>query len=312
MKLFILILFLTILTLSNLYAQNDSYTFYYPLNVGDYWEYEYRVSPTLSYIESRKVIGDTLMPNGNTYRILKTDFPLSGTIYQRIVDSTYVYQFYHRFEPPDQVIYDEFLLYKLDVEVGDTWPYPPGNYDGFISDSGFVEVTQIADTTIWSDTFKFAILGSFTLPDTGYWFGEDVFLVDNIGVLEDSFEGGFYRLLGAIIKGKQHGTITSIKSYENDLSVKMIEIFHNYPNPFNSSTTIEYRLNNSGRVRISIFNVLGERVKILLDSFQTPGLYRITWTGVNDSGLSVASGIYIYLLEINGVIAEKRKMSFLK
>lgn len=307
-----MILIVFSLAVSRLCAQDESHTFYYPLNKGDYWEYEKRSG--ISLIESHRVIGDSLMPNGNSYRIIEKYNQQAGFYhaYQRVVDSTYVYQLYHYLEPPDKVIYDEFLLYKLDIAVGDSWSYPPGSYQGFIADSGFVEVIEMADTTVWEKTFKLATLGSFTLPDTGVWFSHDVLLLDSIGVLWDSFEGGFFRLRGAIINGKQYGSITSVRSFQNGSPNKAIGTLHSYPNPFNNSTTIEYKLNSSGPVRISIFNLLGERIKLLHNSYLTPGLYRLQWHGDNDLGVAVPSGIYFSLLRINGHVVDRKKITFLK
>lgn len=300
-----------VLLASNAFAQTSSYKFHYPLNIGDYWEYEKRSG--ISIIESRRVIGDTLMPNGMTYRIIETS-DLFGFFnqYQRIVDSTLVFQLYERFEPPNQIIYEEFLLYKLDLKIGDTWPYPPYGYDGFIADSGFVEVTELGETSLWSKISTFVVLGSFTMPDTGLWFDPDVMLVDSIGVREDSFEGGFLRLLGAIINNKQFGTITSVASSEhrNFLTDKFRSQI--YPNPFNSVTTIEYTLNSPGYVRISIFNQLGQRVKVVDNRFRTPGFYKITWSGDNDFGAPVSSGIYFYLLELDKVVIDKERLTLIK
>ncbi len=306
------ILALSLCISSNCFAQPDTtVTFHYPLNIGDIWEYEYLLSGQLFAIECREVIGDTLMPNGKTYRIIDTDFALSATKFQRI-DSMRVYQFYDRFEPPNQIIYDEFLLYKLDLKEGDRWTYPPGGYDGFIADSGFVEVIRIEDRTLWLNNFITATLGTFTLPDTGYWFGSDIVLLASVGVLEDSFEGGGLRLRGAIIDDIQFGMITSIQGNDNVSADRSIVNLQNYPNPFNNSTTIQYKLNNSAFVRISIFNLLGERVNLLQDSFQTPGLHKIHWNGDNESGFTVASSVYFYLIEVNNTIRGKRNMFFLK
>lgn len=313
MKQFMYFLLFTTSILTNLYSQNSSHVFHYPLNIGDFWEYEYRAGTMVMGIECRKIVGDTLMPNGKTYRIISTDFPLSADRYQRLEDSTSVYQFYQYRDSSNAIVSDEFLLYKLDVKVGDTWPYPPGNYDGFIADSGFVEVEHIADTTLWSKQFKIAKLSSFTLPGTGIWFRPDVIMMDSIGVLYDSFEGGGLRLQGAVINGKEVGTITtSVESNAEERSDEPLEAFHNYPNPFNSSTTIRYRLNRPGHVRLSISNLLGQRVKLLREAFQAPGVYRIEWHGDNNSGLPVGSGLYLYVLEINGVVARTKRLSFVK
>lgn len=89
------------------------------------------------------------------------------------------------------------------------------------------------------------------------------------------------------------------------------ELHQNYPNPFNPGTEIEYTLKKTGHVTLHIYNVLGEKVKTLLDQDQPAGLYRIDWDGKNDDGKLVSSGIYLYKLEVNG-FSEAKKMLLLK
>jgi hypothetical protein len=92
----------------------------------------------------------------------------------------------------------------------------------------------------------------------------------------------------------------------------------NYPNPFNPTTTISYtvypRRNSDGspqRTELSVFNVLGQRVKTLVDKVQIPGTYEVEWAGDNESGNSVASGIYFYRLTL-GDESATRKMLLVK
>jgi hypothetical protein len=80
----------------------------------------------------------------------------------------------------------------------------------------------------------------------------------------------------------------------------------NYPNPFNSSTTIEYGLLEAGRVRIDIYNLLGRRVETLVDEDMQPGRHRVVWDA---SGYS--SGVYFYRIETSDFIDTKR-MVYLK
>ena len=70
----------------------------------------------------------------------------------------------------------------------------------------------------------------------------------------------------------------------------------NYPNPFNPETQIAYTLSETGPVELAIYNVLGQRVRTLVQEVQAAGRYQVVWNGRNDSGVSVASGIYLYRL----------------
>lgn len=80
----------------------------------------------------------------------------------------------------------------------------------------------------------------------------------------------------------------------------------NYPNPFNPSTTIEYRLAAPARVRLSIFNILGQRVRILVDQTQSTGEYRVLWNGTDDTGKTLGSGLYFYRLDTETRVETRR------
>ena len=89
------------------------------------------------------------------------------------------------------------------------------------------------------------------------------------------------------------------------------ELMSSYPNPFNASTVIPFRLGAAGRVRIDIFNLLGQRVRRLLDEPRAPGLHKVTWTGTNDRGSPVSSGVYFYRLT-TGDLADTRRCMLIR
>lgn len=89
------------------------------------------------------------------------------------------------------------------------------------------------------------------------------------------------------------------------------DLAQNYPNPFNPETTISYRLAQQGEITIHIYNILGQRVRTLVDAIQPAGAYRVQWQGVDDRGLPVSSGVYIYQMKAAEFVKVK-KMLFLK
>lgn len=74
----------------------------------------------------------------------------------------------------------------------------------------------------------------------------------------------------------------------------------NFPNPFNPSTKIKYHVPKNGRVNLEIFNLLGQKIKTLVDGEVNSGIYEKIWDGKDQQGNFVASGIYIYQLKVKG------------
>jgi hypothetical protein len=79
-----------------------------------------------------------------------------------------------------------------------------------------------------------------------------------------------------------------------------------YPNPFNASTQVNFFLPEDGRVRVDIYNVVGQRVRTLVDDFKSAGEHSVVWSGANDAGTVVASGVYfIRISTMDEAVVEK-------
>jgi len=76
------------------------------------------------------------------------------------------------------------------------------------------------------------------------------------------------------------------------------KISQNYPNPFNAQTTIAYRLNKPAQVKLNIFNIQGIHIKQLINEYNGPGSYRISWDGRSSAGTTAASGTYLGVFKI--------------
>ncbi len=99
--------------------------------------------------------------------------------------------------------------------------------------------------------------------------------------------------------------ITDIKQ-EGFLLPDKFQLEHNYPNPFNPTTKINFSISNAGQYSLKDFNVLGQEVKTLLDNYLQPGSYDI-----NFNGKELSSGIYIYRFVGDSKVLSK-KMILLK
>lgn len=88
-------------------------------------------------------------------------------------------------------------------------------------------------------------------------------------------------------------------------------LYQNYPNPFNPYTNFRFTLATSAHVKIEIYNIVGQRVRTLVDVDMKAGVYVADWDGKNDKGKSVSSGIYLYRMQA-GDFTDMKKMLLLK
>lgn len=79
-------------------------------------------------------------------------------------------------------------------------------------------------------------------------------------------------------------------------------LHENFPNPFaasafNSATAIRYELPRNVKVNLVIYNLLGEKIRTLIDASENAGSKQVIWNGTNDAGVRVANGVYLYRIE---------------
>lgn len=117
----------------------------------------------------------------------------------------------------------------------------------------------------------------------------------------------------AVLHTSKLGTfrIEMVDADQPNLVIHAYRLEQNYPNPFNPETEIIFAIKDPGLATLTIYNILGQRVKTLLESYLNPSVYTFTWDGTNDRGVHLPTGIYIYQLHINGYVFTK-KMSLIR
>jgi hypothetical protein len=83
-------------------------------------------------------------------------------------------------------------------------------------------------------------------------------------------------------------------------------LYQNYPNPFNPSTTFQYDLPERSRVRLALYNVLGQVVKTLRDDLESAGHRSFEWNSTDGAGNLVSSGVYFCRLEAAGTASSSK------
>lgn len=106
--------------------------------------------------------------------------------------------------------------------------------------------------------------------------------------------------------GRANSVSTAIEQTESSVSNRF-ELYPNYPNPFNPETTIRFELSNNTQAKLSVYNLLGQRVRVLTDQYYKQGIYKIKWNGRDDNGKNLPSGIYFVRLQ-SGRFCKTQKM----
>jgi hypothetical protein len=169
------------------------------------------------------------------------------------------------------------------------------------------------------------ICGAFTVNASGKLgfmpvYGDDVM---TINISEGPTAGGSFHLVVDGIETKETftwtshadrleiGALNSIGGHGGSLP-SAYQLQQNYPNPFNPSTTISYDLGVDAHVTLTIYNILGVAVKVLVDGYQSANSgYTVVWDGTDRNGLVVSSGVYFYRLSA-GEFSETKKMMLMK
>jgi hypothetical protein len=167
----------------------------------------------------------------------------------------------------------------------------------------FVIITDTADYT--GDLSAFGLSSS----------GEKVWLEDSLGTIIDTVtfgamsttqswsrvpDGSFWQLANTITRGTTNGTGTGVG--DEPLVTADFRLAQNYPNPFNPSTTIAFTLTKTSAVNLTVYDMLGREVSVLLNEKRDAGVHE---TKFNGAGL--ASGVYLFRLNAGGYV-QTRKM----
>ena len=104
------------------------------------------------------------------------------------------------------------------------------------------------------------------------------------------------------------GSTGAAKPVAEDAFPTSFELGHNYPNPFNPSTAIPYSVTEGTSVRLAVYSLLGQQVRVLVDQYQGPGSYAVAWDGLDAAEVPAASGVYLIRLEAGDQV-QIRKMT---
>lgn len=262
---------------------------YNPLQIGNTWQYYFEDNDAYW---TTKVVKDSIINGRHYFKKInyETDPPSRNFISWERNDTTSGVSFMLDFEdvnengdlleelPLDSLenpYWSRYITYKYSFSDHFLWS---GEKTVLVKDTSWVKIE--GDTVI---SRYFEILELF-------W-GERI--ADRFGILFNWSESPIRFCTGAVINGRQYGTIVDVEDIEQTKPTEFI-LENNFPNPFNPATTISYSLPYVSDVNLTIYNIMGQTVKSYSLTSQNSGYHNFTWEGRDNYGAKVASGIYIY------------------
>jgi photosystem II stability/assembly factor-like uncharacterized protein len=106
---------------------------------------------------------------------------------------------------------------------------------------------------------------------------------------------------GGTILRTNTGGVTAVKEELVSILPSDFALMQNYPNPFNTSTTIQYAVGKSGLVSLTVYDLLGQEVAVLVDGERPAGIHSVVWDASTQ-----ASGVYFYRLQADTFIDTKK------
>lgn len=300
----------------NGYSQIDTTILsYYPLHNGNYWEYEElmeQLPPLYPHTSTKyysiKIIGDTTLSNLKKYKKIRINGDNYSYFHYERIDTLTYNVFRHLHSAPG----NEYLIDSLRAEAGDTLRASRTGYNS--TQNGSICFNTSTDTIlgIMTTIKKFRqLFPSFAAYIHHLSAGFGLCYLERYGLYE-KFSS---KLKYAKIDGVEFGSpvITGINVFQNQIN--SFQLGQNFPNPFNSTTYIPFDISQKSKVEIIVYDINGRKINTLLSKEFSRGSHRTTWDGTNQTGQSVASGVYIYLLKstsANNSIHKSKKLLLLR
>ena len=177
--------------------------------------------------------------------------------------------------------------------------------------SSFVYTLAVSGTNLFAGTYDGIFLStnngtSWTAVNTGLTNTNVLSLAPDL--LSGNLFAGTY---GGVWRRPLSEIITSVEQHASGMPFHF-SLEQNYPNPFNPATSISYQLPKSGSVQLTIYNLMGQHIRTLVNAYQPTGTYQVKWDGRDESGTHVSSGIYFYQLKAQNDFIETKKMMMMR
>lgn len=298
--------FLILLLSAELFAQVNPSLNYYPLHVGDYWQYRITKNPPLGsdsvWIGFKTVLKYTILEDYKRYYIVN----------ERFFDNYNLIRFI-RVDSLNGNVYERFPSFGV------------GKLDSLYADSGQVlncyNIASVTEKVILGLNTKARLVKMTCTSSTAYngwelayYLGEIMRYYDDIFITWIHYQAD---IVYAKVNGVEYGQLMDVKDEKNILPQEF-SLSQNFPNPFNPSTTINFSIPSVGaehvqplQVLLKVYDLLGREIATLVNEEKVPGNYEARFNAENFNGTSLPSGVYFYRLTA-GNFAATKKMILLK
>ena len=164
----------------------------------------------------------------------------------------------------------------------------------------------------WTEDGRISVVNVIT--ESGTVSGEGALVTFTFKVLREFDDSARFEIAqGVVFDADQlQNPVVTLGALDVQSTPTEFALHQNYPNPFNPQTNIPYDLAEGGDVVLRIYNLLGQEVRTLVRERQAPGRYTVQWSGMDDRGVSVSSGIYFYQVSVAGKFQDAKRLMLLK
>ena len=164
----------------------------------------------------------------------------------------------------------------------------------------------------WPEEGRISVVNA--IINAGSVSGEGALVTFTFKVLREFEDNARFQIAqGVVFDADQlQNPVVSLGALDVQSTPTEFALHQNYPNPFNPQTNIPYDLAESGDVVLRIYNLLGQEVRTLVRERRQAGRYTVQWSGTDDRGVSVSSGIYFYQVSVAGQFQDARRLMLLK
>ncbi len=189
---------------------------------------------------------------------------------------------------------NEYKYYKKNAKVGNFWQV---NY------GGGAPVTYLVTDSLPAYIFDTVVTAKIVREDFGISDPWDYVWTEEFGKLgKYNWQGEpQHYLIGCVIDGRVYGDTNIVTGVNEFVSEISYNLYQNYPNPFNSSTIISFSIPQGDNVLIEVSNILGEKVRTLVNDYFIAGTHSVRFESEN-----LATGVYFCILRINELVRIKK------